>query len=206
MSRQKVQATTEDTAAAVQPRADGEAAASVEEAVEAAVPPTEQGLAELKAKVAQAQQYHDQLLRTAADFDNFKKRAARERVEASRYATEVLLQKLLPVLDNFEMAMAAAGAQNTTLQALQSGVAMIHQQLKAALAEAGLEEVDAALKPFDPSLHEAVSQEDSAEVPEGRVLRQMRKGYRLRERLLRPASVVVAKGPSGPANPAEPTA
>jgi len=164
--------------------------------------PTDQELADLRAKAAQAQQHYEQLLRTAADLENFKKRAARERTEASRYATEGLLQRLLPVLDNFEMAMAAAAAPNTTVQALQSGVAMIHQQLKAALAEAGLEEIDALSKPFDHNAHEAVSQEESAEAPEGQVLRQLRKGYKLRDRLLRPASVVVAKPPSAGAAPA----
>jgi molecular chaperone GrpE len=73
---------------------------------------------------------------------------------------------------------------------------MIHQQLRAALAEAGLEEMDAANKPFDPNWHEAVSQQASTEVPEGQVLQQLRKGYKFRDRLLRPASVVVAKPPA----------
>jgi molecular chaperone GrpE len=70
---------------------------------------------------------------------------------------------------------------------------MIQQQLKTVLAETGLEEIDAAGKPFDPALHEAVSQQESSEIPEGSVLQQLRKGYKLRERLLRPATVIVAK-------------
>ena len=73
---------------------------------------------------------------------------------------------------------------------------MIHQQLKNVLAEAGLEEVDATGKTFDPNLHEAVSQQETADVPEGQVVQQLRKGYKLRDRLLRPASVVVAKHPT----------
>jgi molecular chaperone GrpE len=170
------------------------ALAPSDEAPEPAAPPlTSQAIADLKAKAEQAQQFQDQWLRAAADFDNFRKRAARERAEAVRYANEGLLQKLVPVLDNFEMALAAANAQNTTVQALQAGVAMIHQQFKTALADAGLEEIDAVQKSFDPNLHEAVSQEATAEVAEGQVVRQLRKGYRLRDRLLRPASVVVAK-------------
>ena len=137
------------------------------------------------------------MLRVAADFENFKKRAARERQETSRYASESLLQKLIPVLDNFEMALAATNnAQSNTLQQLQAGVGMIHQQLRSVLTDAGLEEVDAANKAFDPNWHEAVSQQESAEVPEGQVLQQLRKGYKFRDRLLRPASVVVAKTPS----------
>jgi molecular chaperone GrpE len=73
---------------------------------------------------------------------------------------------------------------------------MIQQQLKSALTDAGLEEIDAAGKAFDPNFHEAVSQQDSSEVPEGNVLQQLRKGYKLRDRLLRPATVIVARKPA----------
>jgi molecular chaperone GrpE len=137
------------------------------------------------------------LLRTTADFDNFKKRAAREKQDAIKFANEILLQKLIPVLDNFDMALAAAQSSGKAdaVQSLQTGVNMIYQQLRSALTEAGLEEVDAADKPFDPNLHEAVSQKETSEVPEGQVVQQLRKGYKFRERLLRPASVVVAKHP-----------
>jgi molecular chaperone GrpE len=76
---------------------------------------------------------------------------------------------------------------------------MIQQQLKSALAETGLEEVDAAGQPFDPALHEAVSQQESGDVPEGHVLQQLRKGYKLRDRLLRAATVIVAKKPAATA-------
>src|SRR6185295_930251 len=98
-------------------------------------------LDELKTKAAE---HWDKFVRVAADFENFKKRAARERQEASKFANESLLQKLIPVLDNFEAALAAAGpGQNNSLPSLQAGIAMIHQQLKSALADAGLEEIDA---------------------------------------------------------------
>jgi molecular chaperone GrpE len=79
---------------------------------------------------------------------------------------------------------------------LQSGIAMIQQQLKSALLETGLEEIDATGKPFDPMLHEAVSQQETTDAPEGHVLQQLRKGYKLRDRLLRPAAVIVAKKPA----------
>src|SRR6185436_16890428 len=161
----------------------------------------------LKAEAAKAKEYWDKLLRTAADFENYKKRATRERQEAVKFTNVGILNTLIPVLDNIDMAMAAtAGAQDAAIQSLQSGVAMIHQQLKKALADAGLEEVDAAGQKFDPNLHEAVSQQESADVPEGHVLQQLRKGYKLRDRLLRPATVVVAKKPSSPADPSEPAA
>jgi molecular chaperone GrpE len=156
-------------------------------------------LEELKARAAKADENWDRLLRVTADFDNFKKRAARERLEAVQYANAALIQKLLPVLDHFEMAQAAtqtAEAAANEIASLQAGVAMIQQQLKTILAEAGLEEVDASGRPFDPALHEAVSQQESADVPEGVVVQQLRKGYKLRERLLRPATVIVAKKPA----------
>ena len=151
----------------------------------------------LRAEAAKAKEYWDRLLRTTADFENFKKRAARERLDAVKFANEALIASLLPILDNFEAAMAATTAaqegHDSNVQSLQEGVTMIHQQLKKALAEAGLEEVDAVGQVFDPNFHEAVSQQESKDVPEGQVLQQIRKGYKLRDRLIRPATVVVAK-------------
>jgi len=91
---------------------------------------------------------------------------------------------------------AAQSAQGEAGQSLQAGVKMIFQQLRSVLADAGLEEVDASGKPFDPNLHEAVAQKETTEAPEGQVVQQLRKGYKLRERLLRPAGVVVAKQPA----------
>jgi molecular chaperone GrpE len=104
------------------------------------------------------------------------------------------------VLDNLDMALqAAADPQNTTIESLKAGVTMIQQQFRAALRDTGLEELDATGAAFDPNLHEAVSQAESATVPEGHVLQQLRPGYRLNQRLLRPASVIVAKTPAPPA-------
>jgi len=152
---------------------------------------------ELKARAAKADENWERLLRTTADFENFKKRAARERIEMAQATTAAHVQRLLPVLDHFEMAQAAAQNAGDDKQAsLQAGVAMIQQQLKAILAETGLEEIDAAGKQFDPMLHEAVSQQETPEIPEGHVIQQLRKGYKLRERLLRPATVIVAKKPA----------
>jgi molecular chaperone GrpE len=158
---------------------------------------TPEQLTELKERAAKAEEHWDRLLRTTADFDNFKKRAAREKQDATKFANENLLQKLIPILDNFDMALSATQtAQTDAVQSLQTGVNMIHQQLKNVMAEAGLEEVDANGKAFDPNLHEAVSQQETSDVPEGHVVQQLRKGYKFRERLLRPASVVVAKRPT----------
>lgn len=156
---------------------------------------TEQDVKDLQAQAAKTAEYWERLLRERADFENFKKRAARERQDAIKYGNESLLQKLIPVLDNFEMALQAvtsdsSGSQN---QSLQQGVSMIYTQLKSALQDAGLEQVDATGQPFDPTFHEAVSQQESNEVPEGHVLQQLRRGYKLKDRLIRPATVIVAK-------------
>ncbi len=180
-----------------------EHAASTAGLTEAAAPVaaalTPEQIEDIKTRAAQADENWDRLLRTTADFENFKKRAARERIETAQFAAAALIEKLLPVLDHIEMAQAAAQNPQVPqggIASLQAGVAMIQQQLKAALAEAGVEEIDAAGKPFDPAIHEAVSQWETAEMPEGRVFQQLRKGYKLKERLLRPATVIVAKKPA----------
>lgn len=152
---------------------------------------------DLKAKAAKADEHWDLLLRKTADFENFRKRAARERTEAIRYANEGLLEKLIPLVDNFDAALLAANnAEAASVESLKTGVNMIYTQLKAVLAEAGIEEIDATGKAFDPNWHEAVSQQESADQPEGHVLLQLRKGYKLKDRLIRPATVVVAKKPA----------
>lgn len=152
-------------------------------------------LQSLKERAAKADEYWARLLRETADFDNYKKRAARERQDAISYANENLLAKLMPVLDAFDMAQAATSDSKASAHSIQAGVAMIANQLRSVLAEAGLEEIDAKGQEFNPNLHEAVSQEETAAVPDGHVVRQLRKGYRYRNRLVRPAGVVVARKP-----------
>ena len=155
---------------------------------------TAEQINDLRERAAKAEDNWDRYVRAVADLENFKKRAARERHEGIKFANESLLQELIPVLDNFDMALAASqSSQANSLESLQAGITMIYQQLKKTLVDAGLEEVDALGKPFDPNLHEAVSQQESAEAPEGQVIQQLRKGYKLRDRLIRPATVVVSK-------------
>src|SRR5882724_1472655 len=149
----KTELETEKQAEAAEPQAAPETLLTVEPATVNA-----EQLEELKQRAAQADEHWERLLRTTADFDNFKKRAAREKQDAIKFANESLLQKLIPVLDNFDMALAAAQTSTAgeAVQSLQTGVNMIYQQLKTALTEAGLEELDATDKPFDPNVHEAV--------------------------------------------------
>jgi molecular chaperone GrpE len=149
---------------------------------------------ELKARAAKAEEHWDRLLRTQADLENYRKRATRERQDAILSAQAALLGRLLPALDSFDRAIEAARAgEGVNLEALKTGLELAYGQLKTALAESGMEEIEAVRQVFDPNVHEALSQQETAEVPEGHVVQQLRKGYRLKERLLRPASVIVAK-------------
>jgi molecular chaperone GrpE len=152
---------------------------------------------ELKQRAIKADENWERLVRATADFDNFRKRATREKQESIRFANEALLEKLIPVIDNFDMALAAAqNGQSEATQSLHTGINMIYQQFRQTLKDSGLEEIDATGKPFDPNIHEAVSQLDSEDIPEGQVVQQLRKGYILRDRLIRPATVIIARKPA----------
>jgi len=143
---------------------------------------------------ADLERFRDLALRSQADFDNFRKRAVREKEDAVKYANASFLERLVPILDNFELGLAAA-RNDPSGAAILSGMEMVARQLQDFLRDSGVEPVDPqAGTPFDPNLHEAIGQEESRQVPEGAVLRQLRKGFKLRDRLLRPATVVVSKG------------
>ena len=137
----------------------------------------------------------DQALRDRADLENTRKRLQREKEDAVKYANATLLEKLLPVVDNFEMGMMMA-RQSPGADSVVLGMTMVQKQLESFLSENGMQTIDAVGQKFDPNLHEALGEETHAEVPEGQVVRQQRKGYKLRDRLLRPASVFVSKGPA----------
>ncbi len=174
-----------------------DAPASEKLPVEPAAFLTAEEVSELRVSAAKAEEHWNSYLRAVADLENYKKRAAREKQDAARAASEALLSRLIPVLDHFDMALAAANSTSgPAAESLKTGVAMVGSQLRSILAEAGLEEIDAAGQTFDPKCHEAVSHQESGEVAEGGVLQQLRKGYRFRDRLLRPATVVVAKKPA----------
>ena len=160
-------------------------------------PPTSEELKELRQQAAKSEEFYDRLQRQVAEADNLRKRLAKEKQDAVRYANESLIEQLLPTMDSFEMAMAAVqNADNSTIDSLKTGIEMVYTQLKRTLEEVGLVEIDATAQAFDPSQHEAVSRKKTDEADEGTVIEQTRKGYRLRDRLLRAASVVVAV-PSG---------
>ena len=143
---------------------------------------------------ADLDRFRDLALRSQADFENYKKRAAREKEDAVKYANSSLLQRLVSILDNFELGLAAAktgGKQSP----IYSGMVLVQKQLNDLLEENGLQAIEAEGKKFDPNLHEAIAHEPS-ESAEETVIRQARRGYRFKDRLLRPARVVVSSGPA----------
>jgi len=143
---------------------------------------------------ADLDRFRDLALRSQADFENYKKRAAREKEEAIKYANSALLEKLIGIVDNFELGLEAARGEGKGSPVF-SGMSMVLKQLMDFLADQGLQPIDATGQKFDPNLHEAIAHEPTAEVPEGVVIRQTRRGYRMKDRLLRPSSVVVSSGP-----------
>jgi molecular chaperone GrpE len=154
---------------------------------------------------AELSKYKDIALRSVADLDNYRKRMAREKDDAIRYANTSFLERLIPILDNFELGLQAAKAGGSQ-SAVQDGMVMVFRQLQDFLASCGVETVDATGQHFDPNVHEAIAQEENEEVAEGFVIRQLRKGYKLKGRLLRPANVVVSKGAPVGADAATPGA
>ena len=159
-------------------------------------PPTPEELKQLREQATKAEEYYDRLQRQVAEADNLRKRLAKEKQDAIRYANESLIVELLPTIDNFEMAInAAQKSSDNSIDSLKTGIEMIYTQIKRTLEEIGVTEIDATGQTFDPSQHEAMSRIKTSKAEEGTVLEQTRKGYRLRDRLLRAASVVVAIAP-----------
>lgn len=153
----------------------------------------DQAIAQLQADL---DRFRDLALRSQADLDNFRKRATREREEAIRYANAGLIESLLPVLDNFALGLEAAGQPESGAQSIYQGLGMVHKQLLDVLASSGLEVIEAEGREFDPNLHEAIGQECSEDIPEGVIVRELRKGYIYRSRLLRASNVIVSSGKS----------
>ncbi len=136
--------------------------------------------------------------RSQADLDNYRKRMARDRMEAIQYGNGNLLSTLLPVIDNFEMGLQAAENEDPNSMIYQ-GMAMVKKQLDDFLDENHVETIEITEgADFDPNLHEAIKQEPSDTVEEGKIIYAMRRGYKLKDRLLRPANVVVSQGEAAP--------
>ena len=166
----------------------------------AASSPEAEHIAELEAALATAK---DQQLRALADVENMRRRTQREREEALKYGAVSLARDLLAVADNLNRALAAAQseADNNANSSLVEGIAMVAKDLDAALEKHHVKPVPGIGEPFDPNVHQAVVELESADVPPGHVVQVMQSGYTLHDRLLRPAMVAVSKQPSGDASP-----
>ncbi|HSO76806.1 MAG TPA: nucleotide exchange factor GrpE [Blastocatellia bacterium] len=138
---------------------------------------------------------YDQLLRRAAEFENYRRRIERERADAYQRARVEVLLEFLPVVDNFERALSSLEDSGGDAEALRHGVELIHKQFKDALTKFGLEPVDAIGQTFDPHLHEAVTIEATDKHKENTVIEEFQRGYKIGDRLLRPAKVKVAAIP-----------
>ena len=139
--------------------------------------------------------WKDVAARAQADLDNFRKRIAREKSEAIQYANRNLLEQLLPIIDNFEMGLKAASSAEGDSSIILQGMSMVFKQIGDFLTDQGVEIVASDGLAFDPNLHEALKQEPHVSVPEGHIIYTMRRGYRLKDRILRAANVVVSSGP-----------
>lgn len=172
---QEAPADTNGEAEAEQPHGEAQAA------------PVPEGCEQLAEEVSK---WRDKALRTAAEYDNYRKRCVKDREEFARYANKSLLEELLPIIDNFDMGMQMASQDTTSM--IYIGMSMVQKQLQDFLDSQGVTPIDVTVgEPFDHNLHEAIQSEPSDQ-PEGTILRVLRKGYRLKDRLLRPANVVVA--------------
>jgi molecular chaperone GrpE len=185
---------------------------------EAPGPPADPALLQKKVKLLEAQldesfkrgrdtgerlkDTHERLLRSAAEFENFRKRSQKEKEDAAKFGNEKLLKDFLPVMDNLERALDHV-EQHDLAQVIE-GVKLVQKLFESTLARHGVTGFSAVGKPFDPSLHEALMQKESDEPP-GTVVSEMAKGYKLHDRLVRPAAVVVSKSrtPAGGQGPAQ---
>src|ERR1044072_7364235 len=138
---------------------------------------------------------YDQLLRRQAEFENYRRRVDRERSEAYTRARAEVLLELLPVIDNFERALASLENSGGDAESLRHGVELIHKQFKDALTKFGLEPVESVGQTFDPHVHEAVTIEPTDKHKENTIIEEFQRGYKLGEKLLRPAKVKVASSP-----------
>ncbi|HKE11711.1 MAG TPA: nucleotide exchange factor GrpE [Myxococcota bacterium] len=152
---------------------------------------------ELEALRAELQEKQDRLLRLQADFENFRRRTLKEREEAYQYGHQNLVKDLLPTVDNLERAIGhARKSGHEDLDGLLQGIDLVQRELMGVLAKHGVTEIGALGQAFDPSVHEALAQVEDPTVPANTVVQVFQKGYRLRDRMLRPAQVVVSRTPS----------
>ena len=153
----------------------------------------------LEEVIKEAAHWKDLAARNQAELDNYRKRMAREKSDAIKFANGSLLSELLPVIDSFQMGLTAAINEDPD-SIISKGMEMVQKQLEEFFSSQGAVAISSVGKEFDPNLHEAISQESSDKVPNGHIITEIRKGYTLNDRLLRAANVIVSKGPDSADN------
>lgn len=149
---------------------------------------------ELKKATEEAEKYKKDYLYLMAEFDNYKKQAIKERSQLVKYGNERLLVALLDVLDNFERALEVE-LTTDTIESFKQGIELTQKELLSLVKQFGVEPIDSVGVPFDPSVHEALSSQESTDVPPGHILTAFKKAYKLHDRVIRPAQVIVAQEP-----------
>ena len=167
----------------------------LEETIQADEQPTAESAAELEAAREEARNHQDLYLRAMAEMDNLRKRSQREKEDIAKFGNENILREILPVIDNLERAVEHATSKEDATGLLE-GVQMTLSQFSGVLQKFGVEVISSIGAPFDPALHQAMGQLETAEVPNNHVAQELQKGYLLNQRLLRPALVMVAKTPA----------
>ena len=147
----------------------------------------------LHSKEEEVKETYERLLRVSAEFENYKKRSAREMEEFRKFANQSLIKEMLSVVDNLELAMNSTDSQKAVDKGVVEGLEMTHREILKVFERFNVKPIDAKNQAFDPSFHEAVMQEPSDAFPPNTVVKELQKGYMLRDRLLRPAMVVVSK-------------
>lgn len=144
----------------------------------------------LAEQTSRADENYDRLIRLQADYDNFRRRTRQEKEDIYKYSAERLVCALLPVLDNFDLALSAEGS---SIESFKSGVQMIYKQLMDVLGAEGVAQIPAVGEQFDPQIHEAVLRAESEEHPDNTIIEELRRGYYLKDRVIRPSMVKVVK-------------
>lgn len=170
---------------------DGDADEAAEKVVASAEEVVNDLEARIEAKDKELKETYDRLLRVTAEYENYKKRMAREMDDFRKYANQSLLKEMLSVVDHIELALQAASDASPD-KCLAEGLNLTLKELSRILEKFNVKPIDAVGKPFNPEFHEAILRETSEEVPETTVVREMQKGYMINQRLLRPSLVVVA--------------
>jgi molecular chaperone GrpE len=187
---QRFELEREDLERELPPADDGDEVAS---AAVAAKPAEVGAVSETEKLKAERDALLDRLARLQAEFDNARKRAAREQQDFREFAAADVIKNFLPILDSFERALKAGGDSSD----FRNGVELIYRQFQDALQKIGVQPIAALGQPFDPRVHEAIEMVDTAEVPDHQVVDELQRGYKYKERLLRPAMVRVARNSRG---------